>query len=319
MALTDTSIGNLSGCRQLMHLRVHGEDEDAMSRETRRARLDAGRTASKKRPRPKMPVMRASVLCFSLVLIAGCGSTTTKTTAAAPTKAQYIASADAICHSLGEKNKALSAEENAVKISAELDLSESKKDAEEADARLRALPQPLAGASTIAEWLHWRERATASSGSASSFKEDIAATTKASSIAKAYGFRSCAELPESNAKTTATAPAATTTATRASSPQLLCVEAKGYTLGEVRPSSCVITAPGETTSERADVVDLHWTSWGSTNAAATGEYRGVAVRVYAYDVKPNATTGGPPVFTQININNASDHPGQEAANAEGKP
>ncbi len=184
-----------------MHLRVHGEGEDAMSRETRHAWLGAGRTASKKRPRPKMPVARASVLCFSLVLIAGCGSTTTtKTTAAAPTKAQYIASADTICHSLEQKNKALAAEENAVKISAELDLSESKKDAEEADARLRALPQPLAGASTIAEWLHWRERATASSGSGASFKEDITATTKASSIAKAYGFRSCAELPESNTK-----------------------------------------------------------------------------------------------------------------------
>ena len=79
-----------------------------MSRETRHAWLGAGRTASKKRPRPKMPVARASVLCFSLVLIAGCGSTTTtKTTAAAPTKAQYIASADAICHALELKIQCL--------------------------------------------------------------------------------------------------------------------------------------------------------------------------------------------------------------------
>jgi len=278
-----------------------------------------------------MPVVRASVLCFSLVLIAGCGSTTTKTTAGAPTKAQYIASADTICHSLEQKNKVVSAEVNAVKISAEFALSKSDRNTEEANAQLRALSRPSGDASIIAEWLHWRERAATSNVASSKdlakedeqaslkeSKEDDEATTKADSLAKAYGFRSCAELPESNTKTTATKPAATTSAKQASSPQLLCVEAKGYTVGEVRPSSCVITAPGETTSERADVVDLHWASWGSTNAAATGEYRGVAVRVYAYDVKPNATTGGPPVFTQININNASDHPGQEAANAEGK-
>ncbi len=92
----DRYLNRESGCRQLMHLRVHGEDEDAMSRETRHAWLGAGRTASKKCPRPKMPVVRASVLCFSLVLIAGCGSTT-KTTAAAPTRAQYIATVDPIC------------------------------------------------------------------------------------------------------------------------------------------------------------------------------------------------------------------------------
>ena len=113
MALTDTSIGNLSGCGQLMHLRVHGEDEDTMSRETRHAWLGAGRTASKKRPRPKMPVVRASVLCFSLVLIAGCGSTT-KTTAAAPTRAQYIATVDPICRASDAAERPLNAKIEAI-------------------------------------------------------------------------------------------------------------------------------------------------------------------------------------------------------------
>jgi hypothetical protein len=251
------------------------------------------------------------VAACALVCLGGCGSSgSTTTSTPPPTKTAYIASADAICHEQELKSNAISAEVKRLEqtgdtgISAERALSEEKKDSEETDARLGALPQPSASASTIAEWLHWRERATASSGSAASFKEDIAATTKASSIAKAYGFRPCAELPEGNTNTSATTRATTTPVTQASSPQLQCVEAKGYTVGEVRPSSCVITAPGETTSERADVVGLHWTSWGSTSAAATGEYRGAAVRVYVYDVKPNATTGGPPVFTQININEA---------------
>jgi hypothetical protein len=292
------------------------EETNRMSRETRHAWLGAGRTASKKRPRPKMPVVRASVLCFSLMLIAGCGSTTTKTTAATPTRAQYIASADAVCHSLDEKNKALSVEENAVKISAELDLSESKKDAEEADTRLRALPQPLAGASTIAEWLHWRERATASSGRASSFKEDIAATTKASSIAKTYGFRSCAELPETRTTIAPTTTNAAATAQSGPTPQLVCVESHGYSIGEVRPSRCLILRPGASNSESLNLAGLHWTEWGPTQAVATGEDLGehpgqigsepVPVRVVASRVGPNPTTGAT-MFTKV-IEYSAAHP-----------
>lgn len=280
---------------------------EAMSQATRRAWRDTGSAACKKRPRPKMPVVPTAVICFWLMLIAGCG-TTTKTTAAAPTKAQYIASADAICHSLEQKNKALSAEENAVKISAELDLRESKKDAEEADARLRALPQPLAGASTIAEWLHWRERATASSGSGASFKEDIAATAKASGIAKAYGLRSCAELPETR---TTTAPATThapATAQSGPTPQLVCIDSKGYEVPETKPATCLIRPPGGSTSESVSMADLHWSSWGPISATATGESLSLhpgqvgspgptPVRLVASKVGRDATTGGL-IFTQ---------------------
>lgn len=141
----------------------------------------------------------ALVACPSVALgVAGCGRAATPT--AAPTQAQYIQSADAICRGLSHKSDALSAEVNVVKLSAEAALREAKKNAEEADTQLRALPTPAGGASTITEWLHWREVATASSGpiGESNFKLDIDATKRADGIAQGYGLKACAELPESS-------------------------------------------------------------------------------------------------------------------------
>jgi hypothetical protein len=279
-----------------------------MSQATRRARRDAERAARKKRARPKMPVVRATVLCFWLMLIAGCGSAT-KTTTVTPTKAQYIVSADAICLGLAQENKGFAAEENAGKLSAEYHLSKAKKAAEEANASLHTLAEPSADTSTITKWLHLRERATANSGSGGNFKEVVAATAKASSIAKAYGLRSCAELP---ATRTTTGPATTNAAATAQSgptPQLVCIDSKGYEVPETKPATCLIRPPDGSTSESVSLADLHWSSWGPTSATATGESLSLhpgqvgspgptPVRLVASQVGRDATTGGL-IFTQV--------------------
>lgn len=132
----------------------------------------------------------AAVACSAL-LTAGCGSSTTNT-AAAPTKAQYIARADAICHA--EVSKKI--KEFAAGTSRTNDLGRDTKAAEEANASLRALPQPSGSESVLAEWLKLRERVTAiSHGRPASAAEDQEAIAKAYSIARAYGLRSCAESP----------------------------------------------------------------------------------------------------------------------------
>src|ERR1700677_867604 len=149
----------------------------------------------------------------AVLAIAGCGSTKTtpKAVVAPPTKAQYIARADAICHEHELKLDTLTAEVKRLEdtgdpgISAELALSTEAKDSEETDAQLGALPPPATGASTIVEWLHWRDLATTDGGNATAAldaeneKASLAdssagdrASTKAADIAKSYGLTVCA-------------------------------------------------------------------------------------------------------------------------------
>jgi hypothetical protein len=136
----------------------------------------------------------ATAAC-SAVLIAGCGSATTKT-AAAPTKAQYIARADAICaRELSQKARAFARSE-APGQSGFSDRSKDLTAAEEANASLRALAQPPGSASVLDEWLRLRERYIAiDRGRPARAGERDVGTGKAYSIAKAYGFQSCAEPP----------------------------------------------------------------------------------------------------------------------------
>jgi hypothetical protein len=135
----------------------------------------------------------ASVAC-SAVLAASCGSSTT-TTAAAPTKAEYIAKADAICRvELSRKTQASAGEGTAGKSS----ITNRNRDldaAEEANARLRALPQPSGSASVLDEWLKLRERVTAIDRGRSASVRERLEDAKTYRIAKGYGLQSCAEQP----------------------------------------------------------------------------------------------------------------------------
>lgn len=91
-------------------------------------------------------------------------------------------------------------------------------------------------------------------------------------------------------------------------PQLVCVEARGYSIGEVRPSRCLIDRPDASDSETLDLADLRWTEWGPTQATATGEELGehpgqvgskpTTVRIVAFRVGTNPTTGAP-MFTRV--------------------
>ena len=119
-------------------------------------------------------------------------TTASTTTAAAPTKAQYIASADAVCRSLAQKNKAVTASVSAAKINVAVGQQERKKNKEAADAQLRALPEPTADRSTIAEWLHQRELTTSPPTSASDFIAYIKAVSRADKLARSYGLQACA-------------------------------------------------------------------------------------------------------------------------------
>jgi hypothetical protein len=101
----------------------------------------------------------------------------------------------------------------------------------------------------------------------------------------------------------------------ASTPQLVCV-ARGYSVGEVRPSRCLIQRPNASDSESLDLTGLHWSEWGSAQAVATGEELGehpgqigskpVPVRIVASQVGPNPTTGAT-MFTRVTEYSAA-HP-----------
>ena len=107
---------------------------------------------------------------------------------------------------------------------------------------------------------------------------------------------------EASTDTTVSATASTPT------PQLVCVEAKGYSVPEVRPASCTIEPPGRPGYLGLHLADLHWTSWGPMSATATGQNIGrhsgangspaVPVRIVVSGVGRNATTGGL-MFTRV--------------------
>lgn len=108
--------------------------------------------------------------------------------------------------------------------------------------------------------------------------------------------------------TKGSATARTVAGPTAATPRLVCVEAKGYLVPQVKPVSCELAPENVPGYQDLNLADLHWTSWGPTSATATGENIGrhhgangsppIPVRLVASGVGKDPTTGGI-MFTQV--------------------
>ncbi len=85
-------------------------------------------------------------------------------------------------------------------------------------------------------------------------------------------------------------------------PELLCVEGH-ITVPKLKPTSCVLAdeQSHKAVSEYPHVVNMTWSSWGSTQAEGTGEIDGLAVRLELAKPVKNITTGGPPIFAAVTV------------------
>jgi hypothetical protein len=129
-----------------------------------------------------------------MVALGGCGSSKP----GGLTKAQYVARADAICLALEAQSRALSRQAKAL-LQAIKEITVAR---ERADAQLQAIPKP-ASESRPAEWLHWRELATAdtkkaleskpgSSANRATFVAEHTDLERSRALARAYGLTACA-------------------------------------------------------------------------------------------------------------------------------
>jgi len=132
----------------------------------------------------------------AITVVAGCGSSSTGSSGT-PTKAQYIARVSAICTALEHRAETISASAHSL----EAGIREVVDAYEHADAQLRAIPLPAPG-TVPAEWLHWRETATAAARRAidapayshartAASHEEFIAKEKARGLAKTYGLAAC--------------------------------------------------------------------------------------------------------------------------------
>jgi hypothetical protein len=130
--------------------------------------------------------------CAVVSILVGCGSTTPATTAQAPTKAQYIARADAICTAHEQKVKRAIVESyKAPRSGAQVALHEEYAASRLTDGQLAAVPVPAGSSRVLLEWLHWRDLATTDSATTAEFSAAQKATARANSLARAYGFKVC--------------------------------------------------------------------------------------------------------------------------------
>jgi hypothetical protein len=133
----------------------------------------------------------------AVMLVAGCGSSSSSGTSSTPTKAEYIARVSAVCKALEQRAETISAGAHNLE-----DAVRKVLDAyEQADAQLRAIPLPTPD-TVPSEWLHLRETATAESrraidaprfshARAAASSEEFTAKEKARALAKAYGLAAC--------------------------------------------------------------------------------------------------------------------------------
>jgi len=129
----------------------------------------------------------------ALALASGCGSTTTATTTSlAPTKAQYIERADAICSAHEQEvRKAIVESYKSPASSAQAAIHKEYAASQRADAQLGSIPMPAGSTQVLLEWLHWRKLATADSATAAKLSAATTATTEANRLARAYGLKVC--------------------------------------------------------------------------------------------------------------------------------
>jgi hypothetical protein len=126
----------------------------------------------------------------TLSIVAGCGNT--KTAVVSPSKAQYIARADAICRAHEQKYRAVVMSLFAFKTSWKVAHHEEYAADQRADAQLAAIPMPAGDAEVLLEWLHWLKLATANSVMSADFAAFVKASARAGDLARAYGLTACA-------------------------------------------------------------------------------------------------------------------------------
>jgi hypothetical protein len=146
----------------------------------------------------------SGLAAIAALAIAGCGASTPEVT---PTKAQFIAHADAICGSEERKLRHAAALDRAARASyseAQRLTRELASIRQDATNRLEALPEPAGQTATIARWLTARTVAATfelDTGEAPAGEEMTAAADMRGALAQAsarvrrlsesYGFRVC--------------------------------------------------------------------------------------------------------------------------------
>jgi extradiol dioxygenase family protein len=134
------------------------------------------------------------IIVLGCVVVAGCGTTATRTgvVVSVPTKARYIARADAVCQADNRTYKAIMMRLFGFQSSAKLAREEQFAASRRAEAQLAAIPVPAGSKGLVSEWLHWRSVATTDSANASDYPAVLKANARAADLARTYGLIACA-------------------------------------------------------------------------------------------------------------------------------